>query len=253
MNVLLRALSAESLKLRGTLALWMCLITPLTVVVLYVLQLTLSDYGKRAPLPPADAWRMFAQSVLVLWTLLMLPLFVTLESALLAGLEHANQQWKHLLALPVPRSVHYLAKLIALIAMLALAMGLLLVLIPLGGWVLGQLQPRFGIAGPPPWSFLLPRIAASFAAALLMVALQTWVAIRWRSFTIAVATGMTATVMGFLIGQSERYGHFYPWSMPLHVLAGKGEHMDFVVLAGLCGCLVATAFALWDFLRRETV
>lgn len=252
MNALLRALSAESLKLRGTLALWMCLVTPLTVVVLYVLQLTLSDYGKRTPLPPADAWRMFAQSVLVLWTLLMLPLFVTLEAALLAGLEHANQQWKHLLALPVPRSVHYLAKLIALIAMLALATGLLLVLIPLGGWVLGQLQPRFGIAGPPPWPFLLPRIAASFAAALLMVALQTWIAIRWRSFTIAVATGMTATVMGFLIGQSARYGHFYPWSMPVQVLAGKGEHVEFVALAGLGGCLVVTAFALWDFLRRET-
>ena len=64
MNALLRALSAESLKLRGTLALWMCLVTPLTVVALYVLQMTFTDYGKRSPLPPADAWMMFAQSVL---------------------------------------------------------------------------------------------------------------------------------------------------------------------------------------------
>src|SRR5687768_8102979 len=100
MSPLLRALSAEALKLRGTLALWMCLIAPATVVALYVLQMTFMDYGKRPALPPADAWMMFAQSVLVLWALLMLPLFVTLESALLAGLEHANQQWKHLLALP---------------------------------------------------------------------------------------------------------------------------------------------------------
>ncbi|MCI4566877.1 ABC transporter permease [Lysobacter sp. CFH 32150] len=253
MNVLLRALSAESLKLRGTLALWMCLVTPLTVVVLYVLQLTFTDYGKRPPLPPAEAWMMFAQSVLALWTLLMLPLFVTLESALVAGLEHGNQQWKHLMALPVPRSVHYLAKLVAVIAMVALAMGLLCLLIPLGGWVLGHLQPRFGIGGAPPWSFLLPRIAMIFATALLMIALQTWVAIRWHSFTIAVATGMTATVMGFLIGQSARFGPYYPWTMPVQVLAREGQHVDFVLVAGTCGCLVVTAFALWDFLRRETV
>jgi hypothetical protein len=34
MNALLRAMSAESLKMRGTLALWMCLVAPATVVAL---------------------------------------------------------------------------------------------------------------------------------------------------------------------------------------------------------------------------
>ena len=252
MNALLRALSAETLKLRSTLALWMCLIAPSTVVVLYVLQLTFTDYGKRPSLPPAEAWLMFAQGVLALWTLLMLPLFVTLESALVAGLEHGNQQWKHLMALPVPRSVHYLAKLIAVIAMVALAMTLLCVLIALGGWALGHLQPRFGIGGPPPWAFLLPRVAMIFATALLMIALQTWVSIRWHSFTVAVATGMTATVMGYLIGQSARFSHYYPWTMPIQALSREGHHIDFVLIAGIGGGIVVTAFALWDFLRRET-
>lgn len=252
MNVVLRALSAESLKLRGTLALWMCLIAPLTVVMLYVLQLTFTDFGKRPPLPPAEAWLMFTQGVLTIWTLLMLPLFVTLESALVAGLEHGNQQWKHLMALPVPRGVHYLAKVIAVVAMVALAMGLMCLLIPLGGWVLGHLQPRFGIDGAPPWSFLLSRVALVFATALLMIALQTWVAVRWHSFTIAVATGMTATVMGYLIGQSARFSHYYPWTMPIQALSREGRHIDFVLLAGIGGGIVVTALALWDFLRRET-
>jgi hypothetical protein len=252
MNALARALWAETLKLRGTLALWMCLIAPATVVALYVLQLTFMDYSQRSPFPPADAWRMFTQSVLALWTILMLPLFVTLESALLAGLEHANQQWKHLLALPLPRGVHYLAKLLALVALVALAMAALSLLIPLGGWALTQLQPGFGISGPVPWGFLLPKVAMIFAAALLMVALQTWVAIRWRSFTIAVATGMTATVMGSLIGQSARFGHYYPWTMPMQILAREGRHIDFVLVAGTCGALVVTTLALWDFLRRES-
>jgi hypothetical protein len=42
MSAQLRALSAELLKLRGTLALWMCVIAPAVVVGLYVLQVSFS-------------------------------------------------------------------------------------------------------------------------------------------------------------------------------------------------------------------
>lgn len=251
MSPFLRALHAEALKLRGTLALWMCLIAPATVVGLYVLQIALSDLSRHPQGTPEAAWLTFAQSALVLWTLLMLPLFLTLEAALLAGLEHANGQWKHLLALPPPRAVHYLAKQCALVAMLAFAMGLLLLLIPLGGWLLGLLKPDFPIAGPPPWHFLATHIGACFAAILLAAALQNWAAIRWRSFTVAVSIGITATVIGFLAGQSATYGHWYPWSMPLQVLAGHGEHTHFVVIVGLAGGMLVTMLGLLDFLRRE--
>ena len=251
MNTLLRALHAESLKMRGTLALWMCLIAPALVVVLYVLQLSFSRIPAHAVADPAVAWQQFSQSVFALWLFLMLPLFVTLQSALLAGLEHGERQWKHLLALPVPRSVHYLAKLLMLAAMLAAAFALLLLLLPLGGLTLMWLKPQFGLAGSPDWSWLLAAAARAYAASLLIVALQTWIAIRWRSFTVAVSVGMGATVAGFLIGQSERFGHWYPWTMPLQVLAGKGTYASFVVVAGLVGGSLVAALGLADFLRRE--
>ena len=200
MNALSRALSAELLKLRGTLALWMCLVAPATVAVLYMLQMTFMDWDERPPMSGADAWTMYAQAVLALWSILMLPLFVTLEAALLAGLEHGNQQWKHLLALPLPRSAHYLAKSVALASLVALSMLVLCLLVPLGGWALTVLQPAFGIAGPPPMAFVCGLVARAFCASLLMVAVQAWISLRWRSFTMAVASGMTATVMGYLVG-----------------------------------------------------
>jgi hypothetical protein len=84
-----------------------------------------------------------------------------------------------------------------------------------------------------------------------MVALQAWIALRWRSFTVAVASGMTATVMGFLVGQSERFGHLYPWAMPLQVLASGQAHLAFVMVAGVGGGLLVTALATWEFSRRE--
>ena len=249
MNALMRALSAETLKLRGTLALWMCLVAPATVAALYMLQMVVMDYGNRPAMAPDEAWKMYAQAVLALWTILMLPLFVTLEAALLAGLEHGNQQWKHLLALP--RSAHYLAKSVARVGLVALSMLVLCLLVPAGGWLLDLLQPRFGIGGPPPMRVVFSHAAIAFGAALLMVALQGWIALRWRSFTIAVASGMTATVVGYLVGQSERFGHWYPWSMALQTMASEPKHLDFVLVAGVGGGLLATAFAAWEFSRRD--
>ena len=133
----------------------------------------------------------------------------------------------------------------SLVAMALLAMTLmtlLLLLIVLGGGLLG---------GPPPWAFLLSRIPAIFAATLLIIALHNWIAIRWRSFTVAVSIGMTATVAGFLIGQSKSFGHRYPWSRPVQVLAGDGERLEYAVLVGLLGGMVVAALGLWDFLHRE--
>lgn len=249
---LARALRAERLKLSGTLAAWMCLVAPAVVVALFVLQLTVREMRMDASMDAAQAWSMFAKSVIGLWAFLMLPLFVTLQSALLAGVEHGNAQWKHLHALPVPRAVHYLAKVGALVAMLALATVVLAVLMVPGGWLVGRLQPAFPIAGAPPWGELLRWTGATAACALLIVALHAFVAIRWRSFTVAVSTGMVATVAGFLIGQSERFSPWYPWSLPLQVLAGEGRALPQALLLSGLGAVVVTAAGLALWTRRDT-
>lgn len=251
MNVMMRALSAEALKLRGTLALWMSFIAPMLVVALVVLQLTIADISRPGTMSPLKAWETLVVMVLQLWAFLMMPLYITLQSALLAGLEHGNHQWKHLLSLPVPKSVHYLAKLAALLALTALALLVLGLLLPIAGWLLMHLHPELGISGPAPWHKLATTIPACFAASVLIMAIHTWVAVRWRSFTVAVSVGMAATVAGFLIMQSQTYGMYYPWSMAVQVTAGGGEHMRFAVTASLLGGCLVSLVGLWNFVRRE--
>ncbi len=250
MKFVLRAVRAEQVKLRGTLALRLCFIAPALVVGLSVLQLLLVDSAQPMPTPELG-WQRFAQGVLVLWSFLMLPLYITLQSALLAGLEHGGHLWKHLLALPVPRRAHYLGKAVVLAAMVLLAMLVLVLLILLGGKLLMMSNNSLGIGGSPPWRFLLTRGSAICAASFFIIALHLWIAIRWPSFTVAVASGMTATVAGFLIAQSARFGHWYPWSMPMQVLAGEGEKIGFVITAGLCGGVVVLLLGLRDFNRRD--
>lgn len=246
--VLRRVLAAEALKLKHTLALWMCVIAPAVVVLLQVLQLLLHRGSAEAV--AGDPWMGFGRAILALWSFLMLPLFVTLQAALLAALEHQERHWKHLLALPVPRGAHYLAKAAMLAALLALATLLLVgVLIPLCGQLL-RLRPAMGMNGWPDLATLGTLAAQVYAASLLMLALQIWVALRWRSFTVAVATGMSATVMGFLIGQSATWGPWFPWTMAVQPMT-RNPSPGTVVLVSTLGAVLVTAIGARAFARRE--
>ena len=245
-----RVLAAEAIKLRNTLALWMCLIAPAVVVLLY-LMMALSS--KRAPQPAdaAEAWSGWFRAVSGLWSFLMLPLFITLEAALLAGLEHANQQWKHLFALPLPRWQHYAAKLVALFVLVTLASAALLPLSLLGGWAVGFGRGVTALQGIPELGTFPLQLVASIAAAAFMVALHAFVSLRWRSFTASVAFGMAATVCGFLISQSDRWGHWYPWGLPMRVFLPDSPEFAFVVQYGLLGGLLTSLLGAWLFSRRE--
>ena len=252
MSALARALWAERLKLRGTLAAWMCVVAPAVVVGVYVLQISFSNFpASRAPMPGDEAWAALVQAVLVLWAFLMLPLLVTLQAALLAGLDHQGNQWKHLLALAPPRHVHYLAKLLALATLVGLSQLAMFALLPLGGAVLMLAKPAFGLAGMPPWGLLARELGEIYAACLLLVALHTWIALRWRSFAVAVGVGMGATVMGFLIGQSGRFGPWYPWSLPMQTLASDPAVAPQVVAYSALAAVAVAALGLAWFRRCE--
>lgn len=246
-----RALSAELLKLKNTLALRLTLIAPLVVVALVTLQWLLQ---RRSPVPadatPEGVWADYVGAIVGVFTFLMLPLYITLQSALLAQLEHQERQWKHLLALPLPRSSFYLAKLAALALLVLLSMLLLaLVLIPLGGQLL-HLRASIPIAGWPDVTALVQRLSQVYVCAALLIALHTFIALRWKSFTVAVSIGMSATVMGFIIGQSSEFGPWFPWTMPMQPLT-KHPAPEIVMLVSTLAALAVTATALIEFGRRE--
>ncbi len=250
MSIYWRALRAEMLKLKHTLALWMVLILPLAVAALIVLVGSLHETEPARSITPAAAWHGLETAMFSLWCLLTVPLFITLETALLAGLEHGNQQWKHLLALPLPPGAHYLAKLLMMVLMVLAAYLLLCILVLPAGWVLMVTAPDHGLAGLPPLADLWPLPAASFGASMLIVALQTWIALRWQSFTLAVSVGIVATVVGFIVAQS-RFGNFFPWTLPGRVFH-HGNDVQLTLAMGLGGGVLVAVLALVDLLRRES-
>jgi len=245
-----RALHAERLKLKGTLALAMCLIAPATVIVLNTLMaLVRTPTGDAVREMPYMMWAMVNYS---LWAILMLPLFITLQSALLAGLEHGNQQWKHLLALPMPKSVHFTVKWLVLWLMNATAALIMMLLIPASGWLLDLLSSTLQMTGPVPWQELALLSLQIAIASSLMVGIHTAIALRWHSFTVASASGMVATVAGFLIAQSSRFGHYYPWALPVQLFTNPPKHLTFALWFGGIGGVACLVLGAWFFSRRET-
>src|SRR5262245_28162808 len=106
-TTLARVLSAERLKLKRTNALRLVVIAPMVVVAL------LADLISQAPDSPLgrqreNNWLTLTRIILSLWTLLALPLYIALQTALIAALEHSDNQWKAVLARPVPRWMVYI-------------------------------------------------------------------------------------------------------------------------------------------------
>lgn len=254
MTTVLRALSAELLKTRRTLALLVALGLPAVVIAInFVMFLRTTSFGAGS-----TGWDYFVSSNLVIWGLLMLTLYVTLETALLAGLEHNAQGWKHLAALPIPRAAVYAAKQIMAMGMVALSMAVIV----LGTWASAalaqalQLNPAASFVGAFPWAVLLRIAAQSYLLSLLIVAIHTWIATRFANFALASAVGIAATVMSFFVSQDVELMRLFPWSLPMTpIMQLMGNEVDLALPLALSvlGALGVSVIGGWNVVTRDVL
>jgi hypothetical protein len=243
----LRVLSTEVLKLKRTLAVWMVLLAPLVVVELFFIIEFFS--ANRLGVRPGDRWLQIVQNAIGLWTILMLPMFLALETSLLAGLEHVDKNWKSLLALPPPRWMIYVSKWLVVVGMLWSAHLAFAASMLASGAMLRAFKPILHITALPLTPLLTPLLKIS-ASALLALTVQHWVSLRWQSFTAAFGFGMCAMVIGFVTVNSVDFGPWYPWSMSMHALRPRPGSPN-VMLVAAAASLVVAALGAWDFSRRE--
>jgi len=243
-----RVLSGECLKLKRTLALWMALVSPLLMV---LLQFGVSFKGASVFLRDGkDAWPPMVRQTVEVWTLLMMPLFVTLETSLLAGLENTGKNWKSLLALPSPRWTVYSAKLVVAIALLWAAHAVLIGGTIVSGLLLQLLHPALNLGNIPLSPFIPPMLRVSVSA-LLAVAIQHWVSLRWQSYTAAMGFGMCAMIAGVFASQSAALGSWFPWSLPIRAVMDGAAGQDRITALAVGGAIVAASMGCWEFVKRE--
>src|SRR5690349_11758412 len=251
MIALARATRAEILKIKRTLAFSLAIVTPLAIVGLMFVATLLSQSNAD---PNVNAWDGFSELIFLFWSLLMLPLFVTLEAALLSELESTEKHWKHLFALPIPRAALYLAKLLVGAGLIGLSTMVLWGGMLLAGYCLRGLRPGTGFEFSLPWLETLQTALLTYLAAWLILALHTWISLRWRSFTLSVGVGMIATVIGvFITVGSEKWARFYPWMLPSVAMGNDSHIVQQVLLLGILGAIGVTIAGCWDMIRQAVL
>jgi lantibiotic transport system permease protein len=250
MNFLLLALRAETLKLKRTLAFGLIFLAPAAILLLQMaMYLDHAEYYLNQN--GLNPWVNFNQTMLVYWSFMMLPLFVTLESALIGNLEHAHRNWKLLYVQPIPRWAIYAAKWVVNVALIALSMLILLGMMLLGGTILHAVYPEYLFEIGFPWLWTLKLLGLVFAAALLIISVHVWVSLRWASFVVACATGIVATVAAIFVFSSD-YAIYYPWTVAGVVATGTtGTDLATCLVVGVAGGVLAALLGMWDVSRQE--
>jgi hypothetical protein len=251
---LLRSLHAEALKMKRTIALKMVVVSPAIVVLLVLFLASQAPFTALGRHGIRNQWNELAHLNLRFWALLMMPLYVTLESALVAGLDHSGNQWKSLLARPVPRWTVYAAKLIVVLAMTCAATSVLVAGILLSGVILPHVQAEAVMPAPIPWSDIFRDGAEVCGLMFLALSMQHWVSLRWRSFSIAVGTGIVATFLGFFGTVARRidsWPQYFPWALPMLTEERASHNIEAVLMVSVAAGLAVSVAGCWDFCSRE--
>lgn len=241
---LIRALHAELLKLKRTLAIRMIFVAPLLVATLLFFIL----WERKTVGPDFDLWDTLTKISLSTWAVFMMPLMITLETALLNALDHSEKNWKHLFALPIPRHAIYAAKLIVAQGLMAVSTLFLTTLAILIGVFFKYWRPDMANAGAPPLGSIYKQAALVWLAAWLIIAIHTWVSIRWAGFPVALGVGMGGVFFA-IFATSARVGKYYPWLLPMNVLS-EGR-LAMALWLGVLGGVIAAVIGCLEFVRRD--
>ena len=239
-----RMLHAELLKLKRTIAFRVIFVLPLLVALLQFFAL----WRTRKIGADFKLWETLPTNMLAIWAVFMMPLLITLVTALLNGIEHSDRQWKHIFALPIPRHTVYLTKFVVAQALIAVSTLVLCVLTALIGLAVMHLRPELAHSGPVPYGWIAKYAAFVWLAAWLIIAIHTWVSIRWSGFALALGTGIGGVFFA-LFAASASVGKYYPWLLPMNVF--KDERLAAALLLGAVGGAIAALLGCLEFVRRD--
>jgi hypothetical protein len=231
-----RFLKAEAIKLKFSGVFWLAtagtLCTNLIMAVIPFNFPIISEYLEMAPLDSWEGWFRFHYLGILP---MLLPMFLVILCALALLTENRTKSWKILYALPVPKAVIYLSKLLIIGAVFAFSHLLfmaLMVLIPL---LIGHSFPTEAL----PIALLFKLAGGTILSCAGILSLVYLASYFFRSFVFPLALGILGFVIAQLIQDYNLGGLYFPFSWPAMTVDAifKGEPVADLFLI----CLVFTA------------
>ncbi|MEE2567721.1 ABC transporter permease [Hyphobacterium marinum] len=233
---------AELLKLRRSLVVLVLAVPPVMIFLLSVLT-RLTGNGP-------DLWLVQSMATSAVWAYFLLPMTATGMTALLAQLEHSTGMWSHILALPPAKWTIFAAKCVLALLLMAVASGLAWASIFAAGHTANLLAPDHALQGPVPYWDAAKLLAKMFAASILLIAVQLAIALRYASFALPISIGVGGTFVA-VAATSSQYGAYFPWLLPVNMLASEPERAQFALTYGVAGGFIVLAVLTIWFARRD--
>jgi hypothetical protein len=152
-------------------------------------------------------------------------LYGALVAALLAGIEHQNERWKHIFALPIERRTIFVVKWLVGLGLLFFSFLLLSTCVVGAAEMLRLAKPAWRSSPLPTFMIFRGAVVSSCAAALLF-SIQMWISMRWRNFLPGLVLAIIALALMFVaIPHGVGIFHsFFPWSLPAMAMAPHNQH-----------------------------
>jgi ABC-2 type transport system permease protein len=242
MIALMRAIHAEVLKLKRSLVLLLAVAPPL-MLGLMIMAVVLTGNGP-------ESWEQLSLSGAAIWAYLLMPLTITALTALMASLEHGCAGWTWSLVQPLPKTTVFAAKAVVTIGLVAL------ISVGVGASVLGVshllrlIDPSLEMAGSPPHALMMGLLLKMWLAGMLMTGLQFTIAHAVSSFATPIIVGIGGVFVS-VVATSSEYGVYFPWLLPVNMLASDPERAQQALLTGSVGGGVIFALACVWLARRD--
>ena len=187
-----------------------------------------------------------------LWALIMLPMLLSLLAALNANVEFRNNQWKHIYALPTPIWKVMTIKWGINVGLSAIAHLLHMALILAAGFILVTINGH-SFSGAVNYIYLCQHIFLIFLGSIMVVTLQTILALIFDNFLLVMALGTGLMISNYFIAQSK-YGYLSPWAHPilLNKLTNSDPHFWPLVAINIFGSLIL-AGAFFRILQNRQI
>jgi ABC-2 type transport system permease protein len=118
-----------------------------------------------------------------------------------------------------------------------------------GAVVLKLVHPMWNRAALPA-GMLFFGVFRNCAAAFVLLSIQFWLSIRWRSFVLPLAVGVGGILSGIVVIRAPMtFLSLYPWTTP--AAAASPTHPVLALLWGMFGGLVLGVAACFHLTRRD--
>lgn len=243
LTFLLRAWSAEQIRLKHTWVWKLVLLSPLFVCAMYfcIFYFEGAHFIKEGQI----AWNAYIGNTSRTVFFLFLPLFIILFTLLNQQLDHQANIRKLTFTLPTPQWAQVLAQWAYGLMLYTFTFVWYLVLLLFSGWILSQLKPALGFEGLGDSKYIVG-IFNGYLASLGMLALQFVLSYYFKNMIIPLSIGMAGFVSAMVLLQWEHV-IYHPYAYAafafLNTSANTGEAVQVFIQPVLFG-LAITIIAL---------